>query len=1371
MLKLNKLTYDEKIEKNIIPDNYELYNDKDLIKDIHYFWFRDFYCARVILNPIRFSSDKNELRTLTNIKLEFSFSASEQPILSESKIKINNNYDTILQELLANAEIAEQFRSQRPEKVNIFEWIDFSKEYLKIGIAEDGIYRLSKKDLTNFGVPAGSVDPKTYKVFLKGNEIPIYVEGEDNGIMEDDEFIEFYGHKNYGENYREINSVNAPYNEYMDRYTDTTVYWLSWNGEQGERINTSEIENIPPDTLYYHKRIDHYESNNRFEGANLGIVEEQNPEWNRNETWFNTTLFYGSTGSVLNINKEFVTYDRVPGLEATILYKVIGYAAENSQNTHKLSLQINDYPVQFDTGYFNRNQQKLLRADISNDELEEGENTLSVNLLSTENTNSVQLDWYDVEYYRHNLFNDKEEIAMLFDQQDLKAAYVIPVDNVTSDNYLVYKNENEKRLERTATGNSIFIEDSLTKGDKYYVSSLRNIKSPKIYYKKSFEDMSAKTAEYLIISHPVFDKGVSEYLEFIKSNYDLSAQKVNVFDLYDFYNYGLFSPEAIKIFFEDVFERSETIPDYLMIAGDANYDYHNYSGSGNSKNYVPSYGHPVSDYYYVIADKDFPIPQIHTGRLPIKNSEELSHFMNKHQNYISSDFDKWNKSFLLISGGANAGANEFSKSVNDRIKNELVIPRPIGGYFGQLYSTENPKSNFGPFSAEYVDSLFDAGGVIISYIGHSGTRIWDNGIEDPRQLKNNRNKNSFITDFGCSTGKFAEPDYLSFSEAFVNGFNGQAIGYISNSSLGFFSTSGTAPYLFYEKILKDREYNIGKAHTLAKIKLLNEYGSTSVNKVFALTNTLIGDPVINLKLPAKPNLKIAPGDIILPAYLDENLDTIETAVGYRNLGLADSSIFKIEVKDEFANNVVFRKEFIKNLPLNEGKFWFRQPIKSFAGLHNLSVKLDAREEIDEIYENDNSVELSYNVLTSSLRALTLNSKNNISHDAKILFLNPSRKPEEKEIQIEIDTSSTFSNPQVNKILIDSLLTPVQFNNLKAGMRYFYRASFPGQSNYFGINSFIFSPDDPAIYSYRDKSSFENLSLEKIKIKNDRLQVTDIEIPLFMRSDRTENLAKVEYNNIDYATNQEGCGHHVLVIDPETYEAVDFKWANAWSPIYDYSQLIEFLKSLDENTIIAVAIGGGCGGSDVPQELRDIYKQFGSEMADQISWQTSWIFLGQKGAAPGTRPEFISKETNITYDTTFVIPNSEGKIITEEIGPVGNWKNISFNFLSNYPKTKITPILNSTDSLETKIINDETLDLSFLNDHLNEKIKFNIDFDNSMNTDTLTIDAMDFDFDLPAELHINYELVEAPESIGQGEESMSELFCIQRREKLQPKILM
>ena len=276
-----------------------------------------------------------------------------------------------------------------------------------------------------------------------------------------------------------------------------------------------------------------------------------------------------------------------------------------------------------------------------------------------------------------------------------------------------------------------------------------------------------------------------------------------------------------------------------------------------------------------------------------------------------------------------------------------------------------------------------------------------------------------INDFGCSTAKFAEFDIVSFSESFVNGLDGDAIAYQGNSSLGFTSTSYTFPQLYFQKLLKEKKYNIGEAHLSAKIKLLNDYGNSSSIRLFVLCNTLIGDPLINLNIPAKPNLEIVTGNIKIPSFLDDNLDSIDIQVTYRNLGDVDSSQFNIKIEDRLNNQLVYENIIRKSMPLNNDFFNIILPLKNKPGEHDLRIILDVFNEVDEIYESDNSVSVKFNVFTTSIRAIVSDSLKVINNGI-VNFLNSVKKPSNDTLLIRISSNPEFTGEVNYLIKFDTL---------------------------------------------------------------------------------------------------------------------------------------------------------------------------------------------------------------------------------------------------------------------------------------------------------------------------------------------------------------
>ncbi len=396
------LLYEEMDFKNLVSVPNQRFLD---IKG--YFNFRGIYCAAVQLNTHFYDVNTNSLDIIDKLDIRITFDNSNLTVGEHSEEK-RSRFDNILNDVILNSDLISQFySSSNLQNDSLYNWIDFNGTYLKLGTADDGVYRLFKSDLENFGVNTSLINPRTFKLILKGKEIPVYVQGEADGSFDDTDFIEFYGTKNYASgNYRILNEHNQPYSEYIDRYSDTTIYWLTWNGSLGLRPDTSNhlVQGIQ-DTLIYYTNISHYEQNIFLDYFTSSVVEWQNPEWIYNESWI-----WGQQGVGVN-NQPFNVTELVSNETVKAFWRVQSYASDlpSNQNAHNLGLSINNYPTIYDSGYIDKYEQKVLVAEFSSDFLQNGQNILKTHSFPVENSviNSLQIDWYEVEHPRYLvLIND-----------------------------------------------------------------------------------------------------------------------------------------------------------------------------------------------------------------------------------------------------------------------------------------------------------------------------------------------------------------------------------------------------------------------------------------------------------------------------------------------------------------------------------------------------------------------------------------------------------------------------------------------------------------------------------------------------------------------------------------------------------------------------------------------------------------------------------------------------------------------------------------------------------------------------------------------------------------------------------------------------
>ena len=221
-------------------------------------------------------------------------------------------------------------------------------EYLKLLVARDGIYRVYSNDLKQYTSQNVFID--RLKLVQNGANMPFYIYDDGDNIFNNADFIEFVGVRNMGGKHRELSEYGQPYNEYLNRYSDTTVYFLSWNDFYDSlAINSRNLEpDSSADTLTYHYTIAHFERNNWFDFSIDQLDRREMPFWYENKTWIYGSVNVGVRTYSLTLNniyrdKPFSAYA-----------KVQDWASNITTNAHLLGISVNSDGNVYDTTYIDK---------------------------------------------------------------------------------------------------------------------------------------------------------------------------------------------------------------------------------------------------------------------------------------------------------------------------------------------------------------------------------------------------------------------------------------------------------------------------------------------------------------------------------------------------------------------------------------------------------------------------------------------------------------------------------------------------------------------------------------------------------------------------------------------------------------------------------------------------------------------------------------------------------------------------------------------------------------------------------------------------------------------------------------------------------
>ncbi len=1371
-LKLNpeiKQKEDRIIYLEAAPNPEYFSNDSYPLKDVEvvgYTWIRDYYCAVIKINTHHYNWKRKEITELFEAEIKINFS-DVKPYNSNSGLK--GKFDEALNKIILNYKFADQYRSFQSYSSlsdTTGSWIDYSNEYVKLGIPEDDIYKITYSDLLSYNVDPLLIEPLSFKIFFEGKELPLFVYGENDLSFDQGDYIEFYAEKNYGSpNYKEIVSTGEDYLNYFDRYNDTNFVWLTWKGSDGLRTDSINIFNsFVTDSVQEHLVKLHLEKDIRLWYYDAVSPRVQIPYWQENKVW--TWQFFGN-GGIISFN--FDSPDFIPNTLIKTTARLISNAADITSDAHSNGASINS-STPSDTIIYDFKETVNLSSQFSSDILNQTGNVYNVFGLPTQaGFHQSLIDWIDIDFFRSNVAVDDSTMISIPDSVAASERIIVAAN--VSDVNGIYLYKIKPQLKRITAYNfssgTLTFTDIVSGGDKYLILKDNHKKIPRFVTKKQFVNLRdpSRISDYIIITNKELEESANQYKTFIESNYQMNVQTIFINDIYDEFSFGMDNVEAVRDFlFAANLNWQSPKPSFLNLIGDANYDYKKIIIPPTGiirKNLVPSFGNPVSDVWFVTWDSlNINIPQMFVGRIPATDNNDVMYYLQKHQQYLNRQFDEWNKNYLFFSGGDINNASQLTqiKNANDDLLNEIVGSKPVGGSGKHFYKTVNPTTNFGPFTLSEVQDAIDEGGLFISYIGHSGTQTWDNGITSIDDLKNIfPDRNPLVTDFGCSTGKFAEPDIDAFGELFLlENPNGQAINYLGNTSWGYLSTSLGFPDLFYRKLLIDTISSVGEAHILAKVQQFNNNGFTDVNRVFNYCNLLFGDPVISFKTPLKPNFVISENSFSLVGDNPNDMtDSVAVKVEIQNSGRVSNDSLQVSLISNWAGQVIYQLDFKIPSPLFKDTLSFTIPIDGRVGQHNIQIELDKENLVDELYETDNSASHIFTVFSTSVRSIEVEKYYNTFRDS-VRILNPTSLPDitTNELRLSISDNLEFSDAIDITKDFDSVFTTIGLNSLTADKRYWWRVKINETSQEWSdVYSFYNTNKD---FEWYVGESFDSEDIEYFNSAFDssekswKLISTENILEILSAGFLDGSFASILYNGQEFLPNTYFWGIATAEIDTVSFHPGNIKYFLFGDPnIVD--SMVLYLDSLPVGTVLAITICDDGAqsvlgfGSGTP--VRRAIEDFGSLYIDSVRYRDSWCIIGRKGASQGSVLESFKKSSfgfaGITDSQN--LNNQKGYVIFPAAEKSYQWLNIE--------KQDYTPTGSSIEyfPLGIKTNGDvDTLDvLTFSNNisllnNIDAFVYSSLKILTKLNANELfespSITSLGINYDLPPELAINYQVV-------------------------------
>ena len=828
--------------------------------------------ARLQIQPIQYNPARSQLKIYHELLIRIDFNSAPVPIQSYPNpmrfaasslvIEPSQAFEQLFQTKLLNYNQAKAWRRSpqstpaAPAAHNVNE----PSDRYKILITQTGIYKITYSELRRASANPVSIELETLKMENRGRRIGIHIFDRDtDGRFDPDDSIVFYGQALIG-----------------DKFTDTNVYWLSWGRFGRSQVN---VRNAAPKTSnalipFAFKKTERFEQDRKYDRL-LDVQSEQADHyfWESltggadsrfSQKDFPIQLPHAIQGQInrnveIRIKFQGASRERNARHQARILFNgaQLGQVAEWRQQAAPLVVRTIE-PRQF-----------VQPKDID------------VLRIIAEDRNGTPagepdfyLDWFEIDYW-HTFeasegvlaFNSETEPRRIGRVRYRVTNFLHPEVDVyrIQDGSIVAKLANG-RVERKAEKFQLTFEDNVTSPIGYFVVERERYAQVDhiISAKPSVISNPANQADYIIISHRDFIDSIQSLAAFRRAQ-GLSVMVVDVEEIYDQFNHGIFSPVAIQKFLRHAYTHWRAPkPTYVLLVGDAHYDYKGaivelYREALNRDYdlypiYVPTFhgwapasGETAMDHHFVTVSGDDLLPDMFIGRLPVQSPHELDDMVKKIIDYeMKRQPGLWQGRLMQVADNEmdNAGDDIFERASKHLIEEYI----PVGYDTRKVYLRQIGSP---ALANQAILTTIDEGVLVVEYSGHGGTQTWaDEGIFRIADAENLRNVHlPFIITTTCLNGQFDQPLQFgqhSLSEQFLMGSAG-AIGVLSATRLTYATANAEFDKNLFTSIFTVKPSTLGAIIADAKTQFMMTAPQLWIPGVTQYT--LFGDPATRLAVP------------------------------------------------------------------------------------------------------------------------------------------------------------------------------------------------------------------------------------------------------------------------------------------------------------------------------------------------------------------------------------------------------------------------------------------------------------------------------------------------------------------------------------------
>ena len=748
-----------------------------------------------------------------------------------------------------------------------------SGDVYKISIPKSGIYKIDYNFLSNInGLDINNIDPRKIHIYgNNGGPVPqvvseirpddltdnsIHIEGETDGSFDTQDYILIYaeGADTYSYRNNDIEYQKNPYE--LNNYLYIKVE--SGNGPRIENVNSlenPEVISSTRETVYRH------ETDRLNLLGNFGGTQGSGKEWfgesfaNETKQSFSRSFPFPNAvpNSVADLKVRFAGRN-----DAVMRYEV---TVDNSIESNTVArTQLSDIESIYA-------HVKVIDKEIT---LQGPSPEVNIEFFPNGSQGEGWLDYIEIIGTEENIYSGTP-ITLTDRAMVTNHSYGFSISN--AQNLVIWNTTDIHNISNIIPQNNGSVKEfgfnTESKLNTFIAfNKTDEIPTPTFISKLDNQNLHGiNEADFVIITHENF-REASEKLATHRNEKDgFNVVVVDIDEIYNEFSSGRVDPTAIRDFCGMLYSRDANFK-YLLLMGDASYDYRGLNDQLDFQNYIPTYetdesldpidAFPTDDYFGLLSDDEGSDRldgglELGVGRIPAQTLDEALAVVDKIINYdnssatlgdwrmrigFSADDEDNNTHIRQADGIAELTERNHPEFIQDKV------------YFDAFNQVATPGGARFPDANTALNDNLNNGQLVLNYLGHGGPKGWaQERVLQINDIINWKNYNQLpvIITATCSFTGFDEPSFVSAGEHAILNPAGGAIALFTTVRAVFSSQNERLTRKVFENIfLRDEGQSLrfGDVLTEAQNTLVDQNSVINTRK-FAL----MGDPSMQLATP------------------------------------------------------------------------------------------------------------------------------------------------------------------------------------------------------------------------------------------------------------------------------------------------------------------------------------------------------------------------------------------------------------------------------------------------------------------------------------------------------------------------------------------